>query len=91
MHVQIVATAPTFYQTNSLRALCGGTWYKANPDGSFQFNFEFMTKREALQWLIDRAERLAYDSVELKEMISEVKNYGQLTYDCITARIQKNK
>lgn len=91
MHVQVIAIAPTVRQTKSLTNLCGGNWYKANPDGSYTFCFDFKTKREAGQWLRARAHCLAFDSGELSKMLSEIRRYDMLTVDAVTARIQRMK
>lgn len=90
MRVQIVSTVPTVYQIQSLKTLIGGNWYQSNPDGSFTFTFDFMTKREAAQWLRERAHCLADSSAELRAMLADIIKYDQLTYDAATARIQRD-
>lgn len=90
MKVQVVCKVPTVHQTRTVKTLCGGG-YKKNPDGSFSFKMEFPTKVDATQWLYDRAYSIAQDDRELKSYNSEIRVYGQLTYDTITVRIKKYK
>ena len=90
MRVQIISTVPSDRQRLRLESLIGGKWYQQNPDGSLTFTFDFMTKREAAQWLRERAHCLAFDSVELREMLTEIAKRDQLTVDAITARIYRD-
>lgn len=89
MQVQIIATAPTSYQLNSLRALAGSFTTAANPDGSFELRATFDTRAEAIEHLKDRAYRIYDDRVEYREAIAEINRYNMLTYDCLTARIER--
>jgi hypothetical protein len=90
MHVKIVASAKTNAEIKSFENICGPGVLR-NPDGSAYYSFEYQTKREAIQWLIGRAQCLAFNSIELAEMMAEIKKYGRLTVDAITVRIERNK
>jgi hypothetical protein len=89
MKVQIVAVAPTTYQINSIRALSGIRGFESQPDGSFEFKAIFSSKSDAIKYLKNRAYTLFQDQLEYREAIAEINNYGMLTYDAVTARIEK--
>ena len=89
MKVQIIANAPTSYQFNSLRALAGSLPTSATPYGTYELHAIFETRAEAMQHLRDRAYKLYDDPTELREAIAEINRYGMLTYDCLTARIER--
>ena len=89
MQVQIIANAPTSYQLQSLRGLAGSFPTKQNPDGSFELVVTFATRAEAKQHLKDRAFKLYDDRTEYREAIAEINRYSMLTYDCLTARIER--
>jgi hypothetical protein len=87
MKVAIVCTAP---EKAKIKKLCG-SGIKKNSDGTFTFKQEFDTKVDATQWLYDRAYEIAKDVYELKAYNSQIRVYGQLTYDVATAKIKKLK
>lgn len=89
MKVQISATAPTIYQIQSLKAIASIRGIEANPDGSFEFKAIFSTKNDAVSYLSHIAYKLFEDRKEYMEAMSDIKKYGSLTYDTITARIEK--
>ena len=89
MKVRVTATAPTIYQMNSLKTLIGSMPYKKHPDGSFYFGHEFPTKREASQWMKERAHAIAYDAPELKDMLAEINKYDTLTADGVAIFMEK--
>ena len=89
MKVQLTATAPTSYQLQSLRGLAGSFPTTQNPDGSFELVATFATRADALQHLKDRAYRLYDDRTEYREAIAEINRYNMLTYDCLTAHIER--
>lgn len=89
MKVQLIATVPTSYQLQSLRALAGSLPTEQNPDGSFSLSFVFDSREEAKQHLKDRAFKLYDDRTEHREAVAEINRYGMLTYDCLTARIER--
>jgi hypothetical protein len=88
MKVAIVCEAPE--KSKAIKTLCG-SGIKKNPDGSLTFKREFDTKVDATQWLYDRAYEIAKDDQELKAYNSQIRVYGQLTYDVATAKIKKLK
>jgi len=88
MKVAIVCTTPE--NSKAIKTLCGAG-VKKNPDGSLSFKKEFDTKVDATQWLYDRAYEIAKDVHELKAYNSQIRVYGQLTYDVATAKIKKLK
>lgn len=89
MKVQIIANAPTSYQFSSLRALAGSLPTSATAYGTYELQAIFETRAEAMQHLRDRAYKLYDDPTELREAIAEINRYGMLTYDCLTARIER--
>ena len=89
MKVQIIANAPTSYQYNSLRALAGSLPIYSTPYGTFELRAIFDTRAEAMQHLRDRAYKLYDDRTEHREAVAEINRYGMLTYDCLTARIER--
>lgn len=89
MKVQLTAAAPTSYQLQSLRGLAGSLPTTQNPDGSFSLSFVFDTREEAKQHLKERAFRLFDDRTEYREAIAEINRYSMLTYDCLTACIER--
>ena len=89
MKVQIIANAPTSYQYNSLRGLAGSLPIYSTPYGTFELRAIFETRAEAMQHLRDRAYKLYDDRTEHREAVAEINRYGMLTYDCLTARIER--
>ena len=85
---KVVATAPTSYQTQSLRAF--GMDVKKNGNGSFTSEQVFDSEEEAKEYLSDRAKSY-YDEFEgqATEHLEEIQNIGYLTIDAVTARIEE--
>lgn len=85
---KIIATAPTVYQKRSLSHF--NLNEKANGNGSFIGTMEFAYEEEAKEYLITRAE-MYYDEYEgqVDEHLNDIKEYGVLTIDAVTARIEK--
>lgn len=84
MKVQIIAAAPTIYQTASLRSFSIGCI--ANGDGSYSGSREFNSIKEAHQYFKDLAIDY-YDSD--KKAISRHLGKDSLTLDAVTAIIVK--
>ncbi len=91
MKIRVTASVPTIYQMNSLKTLIGSMPFETNPDGSFSFSYEFPTKREASQWMKERAHSIAYDAPELKDMLAEINKYDTLTADGVAIFMEKTK
>ena len=91
MHVKVVATASTSVEKKAFQNLIFPLPYTKKPDGSFEFCFEYKTKREASQFLRKQAHMLAFNSIEQREFMDEIKKYDRLTVDAVTARIERNK
>lgn len=89
MKVQIIAHAPTSYQFVGLRSLAGTFPLSETPYGTYELHAIFETRAEAMQHLRDRAYKLYNDPTEYREAIAEINRYGMLTYDCVTARIER--
>ena len=92
MSYKITATAPTTYQFNSLRAFNLDT--KKNGNGSHTGELTFESKEVAEQYLIKRADIYNDQDPEgtkerLAEMYNDIKHYGRLTLDAVTARIEE--
>ena len=85
---KVTATAPTSYQYSSLTKF--NLDKKENANGSITGERIFDTKEEAKQYLIDRAKRY-YDEYEgqVDEHLEDIENYGMLTIDAATARIEE--
>ena len=85
---KISATAPTAYQYNSLSRF--GMKIKKNGNGSFSSEQLFDSEEEAKDYLVERAERY-YGEYEgqVDEHLQEIKKYGMLTIDAVTARIDE--
>jgi len=89
MKVQISATAPTSYQTTSLRHF--GMGCNANGNGSYSASMTFDTMKEAKEYLTSRAEYYFEEAKELKEAKREIRLYGVLRLDAVSASIEKIK
>jgi hypothetical protein len=92
MTYTIKATAPTAYQVSSLSAFNIGV--KKNGNGSYSGEQAFETKEAAEQYLIKRADIYNDQDPEgteekLAEMHNDIKQYGLLTLDAVTARIEE--
>lgn len=87
MKVQITATAPTSYQTTSLRAFNMGC--TPNSNGSYSASQGFDTKMEARVYL-DRLAQNYYeeDAKAMKEAQRDIRLHDCLTLDAVTARIE---
>lgn len=85
---KITATAPTVYQKRSLSFF--NLNEKANGNGSFTGTMDFNSEEAAKDYLISRAE-MYYDEYEgqVDEHIEDIKKYGVLTIDAVTARIEE--
>jgi len=81
--IKIIATAPTSYQLNSLRAFHIG--WKPRGNGSFYGEKEFDTEEDAIQYLSDLAHDY-YDGDE--DLIADNLTQHSLTLDAVTAHIQ---
>ena len=79
MKTTLSATVPTTYQFGSINAF--GIEVKSNGNGSYSCSRDFETKTEAVKYLLDRAEFLAEDEKELKNMKKEIRKFGVLSYD----------
>ena len=87
----IIASAPTSYQLQSLRAF--GIPYKANGNGSYTATRHFDTENEAKEYLINRAGLYNTEDPEgsesrLASMLADIDR-GVLTLDAATARIEE--
>jgi hypothetical protein len=84
---KVTAKAPTVYQFRSL-----GHFFLNITEGCGSFYGEkiFNTKKDAEQHLIECAERY-YDEYEgqVDEHIDEIKKYGTLTIDAVSAGIEE--
>jgi hypothetical protein len=87
MKVQISATAPTSYQTASLRQF--GMGCKPNGNGSYSAAMAFDTMKEAKNYLTSRAEYYFESAKELKEAKRGIRLYGMLRLDAVSASIEK--
>jgi hypothetical protein len=91
MKVKVIGHVPTVYQMKSLSDLAGE--YKKWPDGSFGFEREFNTVREAKEFLADRAftllENGMFTNGEFRAAMYEIKHEGYLRYDAATLTIEK--
>ena len=86
MKYQVKATAPTTYQTKSVRNF--GSPIKSNMDGSHTFKSEiFETEEEAKQYLIKRAELYFENEDDLQEAIDDIKKYGSVTMDAVSGGV----
>jgi hypothetical protein len=85
---KIIANAPTAYQYSSLRHF--GLNIEKNYNGSFSGEEIFDTEEEAKKYLVQAAERY-YDEFdgEVDEHLANIKKYGQLTIDAVTAYIKE--
>lgn len=86
----VIATAPTSYQSSSLKHF--NMPIKKHGDGSLSASESFATEQEAKDFLKQRAE-MYYDEYEgqVDEHIEEIEKFGSLTIDAATARIvEKN-
>lgn len=87
MKVQITATAPTHYQLQSLRAF--NLDVKKNGNGSYTGSKIFDTKMEARVYLDNRAQQYFDDEKQLKEAQRDIRLYGVLRLDAVSASINK--
>lgn len=92
MSFKITATAPTSYQISSLRAF--NLDVTKNGNGSHTGEQTFETKEAAEQHLIKRADMYNDQDPEgteekLAEMHNDIKKYGCLTLDAVTAHIEE--
>lgn len=85
---KVTATAPTIYQYSSLTRF--GLKIKENGNGSFTGEMLFDDHEDAKKHLIDRA-TYYYDEFEgqIDEHLEDIENYGMLTIDAVTARIEE--
>jgi hypothetical protein len=85
---KITATAPTVYQIQSLRHF--GMNVKENGNGLFSSEQIFDSEEAAKAYLVERAEKY-YDEFEgqVQEHLEDIKKYGMLTIDAVTARIDE--
>ena len=87
MKVIINATAPTFYQTPSLRHF--GMGCNANGNGSYSASMSFDTMKEAKEYLVTRAEYYFEDEKSLKKAKRAIRMYGVLRLDAVSASLKK--
>jgi ketol-acid reductoisomerase len=85
---KVTATAPTVYQTSSLRRF--GMTVKEIGNGSFHSEQIFESEEEAKAYLVSRAE-MYYDEFEgqVDEHLSTIEKNGYLEIDAVTARIEE--
>lgn len=88
---KITATAPTSYQTQSLRAF--GMNVEKHGNGSYTSEQIFDTEKEAKEFLAVRAERYFdgnsnNDETDLIEALKDIEK-GYLRLDAVTASIEK--
>lgn len=82
MKTILKSTVPTVYQYGSIRAF--GIPVEKLPSGAFTCRQEFNTKKEAVEYMLDRAEVLSDgDEKELRIMKRDIKS-GCLRYDATT-------
>lgn len=86
MKTTLESTVPTHYQYQSISSF--GLKVTSNGNGSYSVEEEFNTKKEAIDYMLNRAEYLAENDRELKEMRREIKQHGRLYYDaaCLSIR-----
>ncbi len=89
---KISATAPTVYQSQSLRAF--GMEVKKSGNGSFWSEQFFETEKEAKDYLVVRAERYFdgnsdNDEANLVDALQDIEKYGSLRLDAVTASIDE--
>jgi hypothetical protein len=92
MSFQITATAPTTYQISSLSAFNLNN--KKNGNGSHTGTLDCETEKEAKEYLKKRADMYNSEDPEgteekLSEMYNSIDQYGMLTLDAVTARIEE--
>lgn len=93
MTYTIKATAPTAYQFSSLSAFNLNT--TKNGNGSHSGELAFDSRDAAEQHLIKRADIYNDQDPEgteerLAKMYNDIKQYGRLTLDAVTAHIEEN-
>ena len=81
----ITATASTIYQSFSIRRFQMPVYL--NKDGSYYSEMKFDSKEDAIEHLKSCADKYFESSDELEEAYKDIENYGQLTIDAVTARI----
>lgn len=86
MKTTISSTVPTHYQSQSISAF--GLYVEKHGNGSFSCSRTFDTKKEAIEYMINRAEMLAENSDELKQMKHDIKKSGRLYYDAACLSIE---
>ena len=79
MKTTLSATVPTTYQYGSINAF--GIEVIGHKNGSYSCSKDFETKREAIKYMLDRAEFLAETGKELRKMKAEIHKFGVLSYD----------
>lgn len=87
MKVKLQSSVPTVYQSNSIGSF--GIPVKKNMNGSFSCTMECQTKKDAIKYMLERAEYLAESPKELKEMKRNINKYGYMSYDAATLNIIK--
>ena len=85
---RIICNIPTVYQYQSL--LRFNLNIKANGNGSYTGTMEFYSKQDTKDYLRNRAE-MYYDEFEgqVDEYIKDIEDYGILTIDAATARVEE--
>jgi hypothetical protein len=86
MLVKLVSKVPTVYQSKSIQAF--GLPVQRF-DGSFYCDQEYQTKKDAIDYMLKRAEILAEDEKELREMKKCIKKHGVLHWDAATLHIER--
>lgn len=87
MLVKLVSKVPTVYQSKSIKAF--GLPVQGLIDGSFYCDQEYQTKKDAIDYMLKRAEVLAEDEKELREMKKCIKKHGVLHWDAATLHIER--
>ena len=86
MRTKLSSEVPTHYQSRSIAAF--GMPVKMHMDGSMSCSFEFKTKKEATEYMLRIADKLAENDKELREMVSDIKN-GRLYYDAAVLKMER--
>lgn len=87
MLVKLVSKVPTVYQSKSIQAF--GLPVQGLIDGSFYCDQEYQTKKDAIDYMLKRAEVLAEDEKELRGMKKCIKKHGVLDWDAATLHIER--
>lgn len=87
MIVKLFSKVPTVYQQNSIKSF--GLPVQGLIDGSFYCEKEFQTKKEAINYMLKRADILFDDPKDLKKSKSVIRKKNILEYDAAILSIEK--